>query len=64
MGLFRSTFPDVQWTEHNAGIGGTTSTFGAFRVDRHVLQSAPDLVFVEYALNDEGRSPENIRQAM
>ena len=51
MDLFRSTFPDVQWTEQNAAIGGTNSTFGAFRLDRHVLHREPDLLFVEFALN-------------
>lgn len=64
MDLFRSTFSNVLWTEHNAGIGGTNSKFGAFRVDRHVIQQTPDLVFVEYALNDNGHPESNIRQAM
>ena len=37
----------------NAGIGGTTSAFGAARVDRDVLSYDPDLVVVEFSVNDE-----------
>lgn len=37
----------------NAGVGGTTSVFGAARADRDVLLHAPDLVFVEFSVNDE-----------
>ncbi|MCK9191084.1 MAG: SGNH/GDSL hydrolase family protein [Sphaerochaetaceae bacterium] len=37
----------------NAGIGGTTSQFGAARVASDVLQYKPDLVFVEFSVNDD-----------
>ncbi len=36
----------------NAGINGTDSDFGAARTDRDVLAHNPDLVFVEFAVND------------
>lgn len=36
----------------NAGINGTDSDFGAARADRDVLAHKPDLVFVEFAVND------------
>lgn len=45
----------------NAGMGGTPSTLGMIRYDRDVLQKAPtppDLVFVEFAVND-GDDPTN-----
>lgn len=44
----------------NAGISGTPSTLGMLRYDRDVLQrgSAPDIVFVEFAVND-GDDPTN-----
>ena len=35
----------------NAGVGGTGSDLGACRLDRHVLDFDPDLVFVEFAVN-------------
>ncbi len=36
----------------NAGIGGTPSTLGAVRVERDVLSQNADIVFVEFAVND------------
>lgn len=46
------TFPQCQWSSYNAGIGGTNSEFGVFRLERDVLSKNPDLVFVEFAVND------------
>lgn len=37
----------------NAGIGGTTSHFAAARVESDLLSKNPDLVFVEFSVNDE-----------
>ncbi len=37
----------------NAGVGGTTSVFGAARVDRDVLMADPDIVLLEFSVNDE-----------
>jgi lysophospholipase L1-like esterase len=45
-------FPDTEVTFINAGIGGTDSYLGVHRVKRDVLQYEPDLVLVEYAVND------------
>ncbi|AQG98356.1 hypothetical protein A9R05_05595 [Burkholderia sp. KK1] len=36
----------------NAGISGTASDYGALRLQRDVLAHSPDIVFVEYAVND------------
>jgi lysophospholipase L1-like esterase len=36
----------------NAGIGDTDSQYGALRVQRDVLSYNPDLVVVEFAVND------------
>ena len=56
-------FPDTQFEFINAGIGGTNSTFGAFRLGRDVLGDGPvDLLFVEFAVNDSyERGPDNRR---
>lgn len=51
---FREQFPQSQITEVNAAIGGTGSDLGAFRVGRDVLDHKPDLMFVEFAVNDGG----------
>jgi lysophospholipase L1-like esterase len=45
-------FPDTEVNFINAGIGGTDSYLGVHRVERDVLQYQPDLVLVEYAVND------------
>lgn len=54
---FTTTFPKATVTNVDAAIGGTGSDLGAFRVGRDVLAHHPDLVFVEFAVND-GSTPE------
>jgi len=36
----------------NAGIGASNSIYGAFRVKEHMLKHRPDLITIEYAVND------------
>ena len=60
----REKFPDVTITEVNATIGGTGSDLGVFRFDRDVLAYSPDLIFVEFAVNDGGADPARIVRAM
>lgn len=61
---FQKQYPKAKINEINAAIGGTGSDLGVFRVERDVLDKKPDLLFVEFAVNDGGASPENIRKAM
>ena len=42
----------VEVENHNEGIGGTCSYFGAFRFDTDVAPYKPDLLFIEFAVND------------
>lgn len=49
---WRTSFPDTEFQFVNAGIGGTDSYLGVHRVDKHVLDFKPDLVLVEYSVND------------
>ncbi|MEI6647365.1 MAG: GDSL-type esterase/lipase family protein [bacterium] len=49
---FEKTFPGVKVRFVNAGIGATNSGYGALRVQRDVIAQQPDLVVVEYAVND------------
>lgn len=46
------TFPDADFIFINAGIGATDSYLGVHRVQRDVLDYNPDLVLVEYSVND------------
>lgn len=41
----------------NAGLSGTPSKLGVLRLDRDVLQHEPDIVFIEFAVND-GSDPD------
>ncbi len=52
--ILKKRFPNTAFTFTNAGIGSTCSNTGAFRLDRDVLQhGVPDLLFVEFAVNDD-----------
>ena len=50
----RAKYPAAHFRFHDAGLGGTGSTLGIFRLDRDVLAYEPDLVFLDFACNDEG----------
>lgn len=50
---WKENFPDTEFTYINAGIGGTTSHFGAARVEEDLLYARPDVVFVEFSVNDD-----------
>lgn len=45
-------FPEAKITYVNAGIGATGSYIGIHRADRDVLGCSPDLVFVDFSVND------------
>ena len=49
---FEVHFPDSKIGFINAGIGGTNSFYGAMRLQRDVLAKSPDLVIVEWAVNN------------
>lgn len=54
-GFFRwwsEAFPDGELEFINAGIGGTDSYLGVHRVDEQLLSKAPDVVIVEFSVND------------
>jgi len=38
----------------NAAVGATDSELGAYRLAEHVLPHHPDLLFIEFAINDNG----------
>jgi len=61
---FQEQYPDARVSEINAAIGGTGSDLGCFRLTHDVLRHKPDLLFVEFAVNDGGAPPENIYRSM
>ena len=61
---FKNRYPDAQINWKNAAIGGTGSDFGAFRCSKDLLAFHPDLVFVEFAVNDGSRDINLISRSM
>lgn len=61
---FQSAFPEAKFREINAAIGGTGSDLGVFRLQQDVLDHRPDLVLVEFAVNDGGASTDQIFRCM
>lgn len=58
-----SKWPKVRWIFENAAIGATGSDLAVFRAKRDILERGCDLVFVEYAVNDNGTPPERRARA-
>jgi lysophospholipase L1-like esterase len=46
------TFPNAQIEMVNAAVGGSGSLIGVFRADADLVAKKPDLVFIEFSLND------------
>jgi len=61
---FRQRYPRSEITEVNAAIGGTGSFLGVFRCRQDVLKHDPDLIFIEFAVNDGDEAPEAIWRQM
>jgi lysophospholipase L1-like esterase len=60
----RQQYPKASIEQVNAAISGTGSDLGVFRLKEQVLNYQPDLVFVEFAVNDNGKKPDQIAVAM
>lgn len=50
---WKENFPQTKVEYYNAGIGATTSQFGVARVDEDLLYARPDVVFIEFSVNDD-----------
>lgn len=57
-------YPNTEIRGIHAAIGGTGSDLGVFRVEQDALSFSPDLLFVEFAVNDANAAPDKIIQAM
>ena len=49
---WRDTFPKAAISLVNAGVGGTGSLIGVHRMQGHLLDKHPDVIVVEFAVND------------
>ena len=62
-GRLQAAYPDAHWTFWDAAIGGTGSQLGVFRLERDVLSRNPDLVFLDFTVNDDLFSVDDERLA-
>jgi len=56
------TFPAARIHEENMAIGATGSESAVFRAQRDLIDRDCDLVFIEYAVNDQGLPPQKRRR--
>lgn len=49
----KETYPLARFEFHDAAIGGTGSQLASFRLQRDVLAYNPDLVFLDFTINDD-----------
>jgi len=59
-GWLRRQFPGSQVMNVNAGISGTGSSLAVFRIERDVIAYQPDLVAIEFCVNDQGHPDEDV----
>ena len=50
----KSEYPNATINQVNAAIGGTGPDFGACRIGNHLLAHDPDMIFIEYRVNNGG----------
>ena len=48
----QETFANGSFTEVNAGLSGTSSVVGLVRSERDVASKSPDIIFLEFSVND------------
>jgi len=54
---FKDYFPKAEVEAYNLGLGGTGSVAGAARFDEEVSVHDPDIVFIEFTINDGTGEP-------
>jgi len=56
----KKEFPQAKFKMVDAALGGTSSSLGVFRLGADVVEKKPDLVFIEFTVNDGGLSAKTI----
>lgn len=62
--FLKKQFPEANFQMINASLGGTGSDVGVFRLQQDVLAHEPDLLFIEFAVNDGELPPQQIIRYM
>ena len=50
---FKEKYPDKKVNFYNAGMSGTNSNLGLFRLQSEIMEFSPDMLFIEFAVNDK-----------
>ncbi len=50
---FTTNFPDTEFSFVNRAIGESGTFLGTYRLEADVINESPDLIFLEYAINDK-----------
>lgn len=61
---FKAKYPNKNFIQIDASMGGTGSLLGVLRLDEDILKLKPDLVFVEFAVNDAKMSLNKVTCSM
>jgi lysophospholipase L1-like esterase len=48
----KRNYQNYSWSFYNAGVGGTPSWYGLIRLQIDVIDKLPDIVFIDFAVND------------
>ncbi|HEY3379270.1 MAG TPA: GDSL-type esterase/lipase family protein [Armatimonadota bacterium] len=56
----RAAYPRATIFGVNAGVSGTGSDLAVYRLQRDVISQSPDLVFIEFVVNDGGAPAETV----
>ena len=57
-------FPESAVSVVNSGMSATGSVLGIFRIERDILAYQPDLVAIEFCVNDDGQPDEQVIRCM
>lgn len=60
----RKKYPKSEITEINASVAGTGSLYGALRARRDVIAFKPDIVFVDFTINDANEDESSTKKAV
>ncbi|HEX8376620.1 MAG TPA: SGNH/GDSL hydrolase family protein [Pedobacter sp.] len=64
MAWLNKQYPKAKFKQINAAIGGTGSSLGVYRLSEQVLKYKPDLIFVEFGVNDYKETHKSILESM
>ncbi|MDI9218334.1 SGNH/GDSL hydrolase family protein [Clostridium tertium] len=57
---FKDTFSNININFINAGVGATGSIIGVHRVQKQVLDKNPDIIFIDFAVNDKSTNYDKV----